>query len=127
MFIKLNDTVSPVASIVTQGETVTIAIQGQTDVNALIAKIGTEIRIYEDELCTVLVGIYQAAKIIRVVYEPQREMISVTVQANKLDDMTEQQLRESIAALQDELAAAKILLGLTESETEPEEEDGEPV
>lgn len=104
----------------------------------------TEIRLYSDESCTVLAAIYRAERIVRISYEPEKRLVNLTVEATRLPDTEADQIKEDIArqqatieaqsaqigeqaeiiatqtgriaTLEDELAAAKILLGIEEGE-----------
>lgn len=140
MYIKIQDTPAVVVGVSSNDMVTSLAIQGQYEVSAVSALANSDIQLYEDEACTTLVAIYRAEKIVRISYEPDNELINLTVQASRLPDLEADQIKEQIAlqqatiteqatkireqkslindqaarieSLEEELAAAKILLGL---------------
>lgn len=121
MYIKLGDSVARVVSINTTDLTTTLAVKNQDGITAVLDNIKTEIRLYNDEACTELTAIYKAEKIVKVSYEPEKRMVTLVAQTSPVSDMDTADLKEElrqqtekIATLEDELAAAKILLGINE-------------
>lgn len=140
MYIKIQDTPAVVVGVSSNDMVTSFAIQGQYEVSAVSALANSDIQLYEDEACTTLAAIYRAEKIVRISYEPDNELINLTVQASRLPDLEADQIKEQIAlqqatiteqattikeqktlianqaarieSLEEELAAAKILLGL---------------
>lgn len=140
MYIKIQDTPAVVVGVSSNDMVTSFAIQGQYAVSAVSALANSDIQLYEDEACTTLAAIYRAEKIVRISYEPDNELINLTVQASRLPDLEADQIKEQIAlqqatiteqattikeqktlianqaarieSLEEELAAAKILLGL---------------
>ena len=144
MYIKIQDTPAVVVGVSSNDMVTSFAIQGQYEVSAVSALANSDIQLYEDEACTSLAAIYRAEKIVRISYEPDNELINLTVQASRLPDLEADQIKEQIASqqatiteqatkireqkslindqaariesLEEELAAAKILLGLEDEE-----------
>lgn len=144
MYIKIQDTPAVVVGVSSNDMVTSFAIQGQYEVSAVSALANSDIQLYEDEACTTLAAIYRAEKIVRISYEPDNELINLTVQASRLPDLEADQIKEQIASqqatiteqatkireqkslindqaariesLEEELAAAKILLGLEDEE-----------
>jgi len=121
MYIKLGDSVARVVSINTTDLTTTLAVKNQDGITAVLDNIKEEIRLYNDEACTELAAIYKAEKIVKVSYEPEKRMVTLVAQTSPVSDMDAADLKEElrqqnekIATLEDELAAAKILLGINE-------------
>lgn len=122
MYIKLGDSVARVVSINTTDLTTTLAVKNQDGITAVLDNIKEEIRLYNDEACTELAAIYKAEKIVKVSYEPEKRMVTLVAQTSPVSDMDTANLKEElrqqtekIATLEDELAAAKILLGINEA------------
>lgn len=144
MYMKIQDTPAVVVGVSSNDMVTSFAIQGQYEVSAVSALTNSDIQLYEDEACTTLAAIYRAEKIVRISYEPDNELINLTVQASRLPDLEADQIKEQIASqqatiteqatkireqkslindqaariesLEEELAAAKILLGLEDEE-----------
>lgn len=151
MYMPIGNTVANVVGISSNDMVTSFAIKGQDDINAVLNAVGTEIRLYEDESCTILTAIYKADKIVRISYEPEKRLVNLTVQATRIPEIEADQIKEDIvrqqatideqnariyeqtsiinnqtnqiATLEDELAAAKILLGIDETETVEEGEE----
>ena len=144
MYIKLGDTAAKVVGVSTNDTVSSFAIKGQDGISAVLDNISDEIRLYDDESCTKLTAIYKADKVVRISYEPEKQLVNLTVQVSRVSDIEAEQIKEDLAAqkktiseqtatlteqknkiesqvskisaLEDELAAAKILLGLEEGE-----------
>lgn len=97
MYIKLGTKAAKVVGISTNDTVSTFAIKGQDGISTVLDNIGTEIRLYDDESCTKLTAIYKADKIVRISFEPDKKIVSVTVQATRVSDIEAEQIKEDLA------------------------------
>lgn len=82
------------------GNISTIVFQNQTNMQHVLANVGTEIRLYEDYELTTLAAIFNQVEVQRATVDMVGNSISLTISASRLSELETEQMKTDIQTQQ---------------------------